>query len=138
MLPTAHVRLGAGRVVTYRRGMQDFRNIEAWQLSRPFVVAVYRATRSWPREELFGLTSQVRRSATAIGASLAEAFGRSTRADTARVLQHAVSEGNETLHHLMTALDLDYLSPEEFERLEKQLNPIRTKTFNLLMRIRRR
>jgi four helix bundle protein len=117
--------------------VQDFRNIEAWRLSRPFVVAIYRTTRRWPRDELFGLTGQVRRSASAVGAAIAEAFGRSTRADTARVLQNAVSEGNETLHHLMTALDPGYLEQAEFDSLVEQLAPIRQKTFNLLMRIRR-
>lgn len=84
------------------------------------------------------MTSQIRRSASSIGANIAEAFGRATRADTARVLQHSVSEGNETLHHLITALDLGYLTQQEFDELEAMLEPVRTKVFNLLMRIRGR
>jgi four helix bundle protein len=116
--------------------MQDFRRIQAWQLSRPLVVAVYNATRSWPREEQFGLIAQVRKSAGSIGANIAEAFGRSTRADTARVLQHSVSEGNETLHHFITALDLGYLTQNEFDELVALLEPVRTRVFNLLMRFR--
>ena len=116
--------------------MQDFRRIEAWQLSRPLVVAVYRATRRFPREEQYGLTSQLRKSVSAIGANIAEAFGRSTKADVARVLQHSVSEGNETLHHLITALDLGYLDKEQFDGLVEQLEPVRRKTFNLMMRFR--
>jgi four helix bundle protein len=78
--------------------VQDFQRIDAWQLSRPLIVAIYRITRSFPSDERFGLSLQVRRSASAIGAGIAEAFGRSTRTDCARVLQNAVSEGNETLH----------------------------------------
>ena len=117
--------------------MQDFRRIEAWQLSRPLVVAVYKATRRWPKEELFGLTAQLRRSVSSIGSNIAEAFGRSTRADTARVLQNSVSEGNETLHHLITALDLEYLTQPEFDELHALLEPVRTKVFNLMMRFRR-
>ena len=117
--------------------MQDFRKIEAWQLSRPLVVAVYKATQRWPKEERFGLIAQVRRSAGSIGTNIAEAFGRSTRADVARVLQHSVSEGNETLHHFITALDLGYLTRQEFEELELLLEPVRTKVFNLMMRFRR-
>ena len=116
--------------------MQDFRRIEAWQLSRPLVVAVYKATRRWPREEQFGLIAQVRKSTSAIGANIAEAFGRSTRVDTARVLQTSVSEGNETLHHLITAFDLGYLSRHEFDELVALLEPVRTKVFNLMMRFR--
>ena len=117
--------------------MQDFRRIEAWQLSRPLVVAVYRVSARFPREERFGLTLQVRKSVTSIGANIAEAMGRSTRAEVARVLQHSVSEGNETLHHLITALDLSYLTQQEFDSLTLLLEPVRTKTFNLMMRFRR-
>jgi four helix bundle protein len=116
--------------------MQDFRRIEAWQLSRPLVVAVYKATQIWPKEERFGLTAQVRKSAGAIGANIAEAMGRSTRADTARVLQYSISEGNETLHHFITALDLGYLSEAEFDGLVQLLEPVRQKTFNLMMKFR--
>ncbi len=118
--------------------MQDFRKIEAWQLSRPLVVAVYRATSRFPIEERFGLTLQLRRSVSAIGASIAEAFERSTRTDCARVLQTAVSEGNEMLHHLITAHDLGYLSSDELDVLSAQLEAVHTKTFNLLMRLRHR
>lgn len=117
--------------------MQDFRKIEAWQLFRALVVAVYRATGRFPREERFGLTLQVRKSVTSIGANIAEAMGRSTRADVARVLQTSVSEGNETLHHLITASDLGYLTEAQFMELAETLEPVRRKTVNLLLRFRR-
>jgi four helix bundle protein len=117
--------------------MQDFRKIEAWQLSRPLVVAVYRASSRFPASEQFGLTQQLRKSVTSIGANLAEAFGRSSRADVARVLQHSVSEGNETLHHLITANDLGYLNDADLNELLELLDPVRRKTFNLLMHFRR-
>ena len=118
--------------------MQDFRRIEAWQLSRPLTVAVYRASARFPADERFGLTLQIRKSVSSIGANIAEAFGRATRADTARVLQTSISEGNETLHHLITALDLGYLAQDDFDRLVAQLEPVRQKAYNLLLRIRRR
>ena len=117
--------------------MQDFRRIEAWKLSRPLVVAVYRASAQFPREERFGLTMQLRRSVTSIGANIAEAMGRSTRADVARVLQTSVSEGNETLHHLITAHDLGLITGEEMDSLLSLLEPVRKKTFNLMMYFRR-
>ena|SRR5688572_17542756 len=105
-------------------------------MPRPLTVAVYAATRRFPPDERFGLSLQVRRSVTAIGASIAEAFGRSTRADAARCLQTSVSEGNETLHHLITALDLQYPTQSEFDALLEKLEPVRHKLYNLLMRIR--
>lgn len=118
--------------------MQDFRRIEAWQLSRVLIAAVYRLTRSFPAAERFALSLQVRKSANSIGASIAEAFGRATRTDCARVLQTAISEGNETLHHLIIAHDLEYLSDTEFAEICGQWEIVQTKTFNLLMTLRRR
>jgi four helix bundle protein len=116
--------------------MQDFRNIEAWQLCRPLVVDVYKLTRRFPRDELFGLTSQLRRSAGAIGAAIAEGFGRATRTDCARCLQTSVSEANETIHHLTISLDLNFATEAEFAHLETQVTTIRHKVINLILRIR--
>src|SRR5687768_12764007 len=101
--------------------MQDFRRIEAWRLSRLLVIEVYRAARGFPVEERFALSLQVRKSVNAIGASIAEAFGRASRTDCARVLQTAISEGNETLHHLITANDLGYISDAEFNQIAGHL-----------------
>jgi four helix bundle protein len=118
--------------------VQDFRNIEAWRLSRELVVDIYAATRRFPADERFGLTSQLRRSTMSIGANIAEAMGRATKKDAARVLQTSVSEGNETLSHLLMAFDLGYLTQGEFDSLAAQLETVRCKTLNLLLRFRRR
>ena len=120
--------------------MQDFRNVEAWQLNRQLVLAIYEASSRFPAAERFALSRQIRDSANSIGANIAEAFGRRTRIDAARVLQTSLSEGNETLHHLITALDVGYLSNEEFHSLSNQLEVVRHKVANLIdaMRPRRR
>jgi four helix bundle protein len=116
--------------------MQDFRNLRVWQASRQLTVAVYAAVRRFPAEERYGLAAQLRSSATSIGANIAEGFGRATRADTARCLQIAVGSGCETLHHIITALDLGYLNQSEFEALEERLGPVRRMLTNLLFRVR--
>jgi four helix bundle protein len=116
--------------------MQDFRNLRVWQASRQLTVAVYAAARRFPVEERFGLASQLRSSATSIGANIAEGFGRATRADTARCLQIAVGSGCETLHHITTAMDLGYITQAEFDTLEEKLGPVRRMLTNLLFRVR--
>lgn len=116
--------------------MQDFRNLRAWQASRQLTVVVYAAVRRFPIEERFGLSAQLRSSVTSIGANIAEGFGRGTRADTARCLQIAVGSGCETLHHIITALDLGYLNQAEFDALEDKLGPVRRMLTNLLFRVR--
>ena len=116
--------------------MQDFRNLEVWKLCRPLVVAVYRVIKTFPDEERFGLSFQLRKSVSAIGANIAEGFGRGSRADTARCLQISISEGNETLHHLITAMDLEYINPAQFAELEEKLGLVRRKLTNLFFKVR--
>jgi four helix bundle protein len=116
--------------------MQDFRNLRVWQASRQLTVAVSAAVRRFPIEERFGLAAQLRSSVTSIGANIAEGFGRGSRADSARCLQIAVGSGCETLHHLITALDLGYLNQAEFDELEGKLGPVRRMLTNLLFRVR--
>lgn len=95
---------GGGRV------MQDFRNLTVWQKAHRLALLVYRSTRGFPREEIFGLTSQLRRAAAAIGANIAEGAGRSTDADVARFLGIAMGSASELENHLIFARDLEYLA----------------------------
>lgn len=118
--------------------MQDFRKLRVWQASRPLTVAVYSAVKRFPIEERYGLAAQLRASVTSIGANIAEGFGRGTRADTARCLQIAIGSGGETLHHLITAMDLGYLTQGEFDELEGKVGPVRRMLTKLLFRVRPR
>ena len=116
--------------------MQDFRNREVWQANRRLTIAIYAAVRRFPPEERYGLAAQLRASVVSIGANIAEAFGRGTRADCARFLQIATGSGTETQHHLITALDLGYLTQAEFDELDALLGTVRRKLSNLLFRVR--
>ena len=116
--------------------MQDFRNLRVWQASRRLNVVVYQLAKNFPVEERFGLASQIRRSATAITANIAEAFGRSTRPDVARGLQVSIAEGCETLSHLYVALDLGYINQSQFDEVEAMLGPIRRMLTVLLFRVK--
>ena|SRR5438552_17957576 len=116
--------------------MQDFRKLEVWQLCRPLTLVVYSTVRTFPDEERYGLSAQLRRSVSAIGANIAEAFGRGSNADVARGLQIAISEGNETLHHLIAALDLGYVSQAKFDELDERLGIVRRKLTNLFFKVR--
>jgi len=80
--------------------MQDFRKLRVWQAAHEFRLAVYRETRAFPREELFGLTSQLRRAACSIAANIAESCGHRGRSDSARFFQIAYGSSCEVLDHL--------------------------------------
>src|SRR5687767_5582659 len=101
--------------------MQDFRKLLVWQKNRTLVADIYRATAPFPAEERFGLTSQMRRSVTGIGAAIAEGCGRGSRKDTLRFFQIAFGSSTELLHHLITSLDLGFLSNEQFQALDQRL-----------------
>lgn len=116
--------------------MQDFRNLEVWHLSRALTVSIYTVVKQFPDYEKYGLCSQLRRSASSIGANIVEAFGRGSRADTARCLQTSISEAGETLHHLITALDAEYLPRAQFDELESKVELLRRKLLKLFFKIR--
>jgi four helix bundle protein len=115
--------------------VRDFKRLEVWQRARAFTIDVYRTTQGFPRNEAFGLTAQLRRSAASIGANIAEGAGRSSDADYARFLRYASGSVNETEHHLILASDLDYLEPENALRLVRDTEAIRSMLTRLTQRL---
>jgi four helix bundle protein len=98
--------------------MEDFKNLVVWAKAHQFTLAVYQHTRTFPKEEMYGLTSQLRRSSASIGANIAEGCGRRSDAEMKRFLQIARGSANEVEYHLLLARDLQYLAAEEFNDLE--------------------
>lgn len=97
--------------------MQDFKNLKVWQKSHALALDVYRITARFPREEIYGLTSQVRRSATSISANIAEGCCRGSETDFARFLYIAMGSASELECHILLARDLGFLSQVDAERL---------------------
>jgi four helix bundle protein len=86
--------------------MKDFRKLQVWQKAHQLTLTMYRVTQSFPREELYGLTSQLRRGATSVPSNIAEGCGRGTDADFARCLQIALGSASEVEYQLLLARDL--------------------------------
>jgi four helix bundle protein len=99
---------------------RDFHNIKAWQLADDLAVAIYRATADFPRREIYGLTSQLRRSAYSVPANIAEGCCRSSQADYLRFLDMARGSLSEARYQLHLARRLDYLPDGAFASLEAQ------------------
>jgi four helix bundle protein len=100
--------------------MRDFRELKVRHKAHALTLDVYRATKLFPKEELYGLTSQIRRAAASIGANFAEGSGKNSRPDLARFLQIALGSASELEYHLLLSRDLGYLVPEMCEELSKQ------------------
>jgi len=116
--------------------MQDFRNLEVWRISHELTLAVYRATKSFPDDERYGLTSQLRRAATSIPANLAEGCGRGTDADFGRFVQNAMGSASEVEYESLLARDLDYLSVKSYSDLNDEVVRIKRMLASLLRKLR--
>ena len=97
--------------------MTDFRKLKVWGKAHGVTLDVYRATVTFPREEMYGLTSQLRRAAASIGANIAEGCGRRTDGEMCRFLQIARGSASELEYHILLARDLQFLDEEEFQKL---------------------
>lgn len=95
--------------------MKDYKELEVWQKARRLAVDLYRVTECFPRSELFGLTAQIRRSATSVPANIAEGWGRGSTREYIQFLVVARGSLMELETHLLVAEDLGYLKPAQGE-----------------------
>ena len=116
--------------------MRDFRNLKVWQKAHQLTLAVYRETRGFPRQELYGLTSQLRRGASSIPANVAEGCGRSTDPDFARFLDVAAGSGSELEYHLLLSRDLGLLGQAAYDDLHERTTEVKRMLAGLIQRLR--
>ena len=100
--------------------MKDFHELKVWQKAHQLTLAVYQITATFPREELYGLTSQLRRACSSIPANLAEGCGRNGDAEFARFCCIAMGSASELEYHLLLARDLKLVKPKDHEELAKR------------------
>ncbi len=100
--------------------MKDFRKQQVWQKGHQLTLEIYKVTSDFPRDELYGLTSQLRRSCASIPANIAEGCGRKSGADFSRFLQIAMGSAAELEYHLLLSYDLGILNDVEYENLYKK------------------
>jgi four helix bundle protein len=115
--------------------MEDFKKLVVWTKAHQFTLAVYRHTRTFPKEETYGLTSQLRRASASIGANIAEGCGRRSDAEMKRFLQIARGSANEVEYHLLLARDLQYLPAEEFNDLDGKMHEVQRMLASLVQRL---
>ncbi|MCB9452094.1 MAG: four helix bundle protein [Anaerolineaceae bacterium] len=105
--------------------MQDFRKLAVWEKAHQLTLSTYKATITFPKEEMYGLTSQVRRSAASIPANIAEGCGRDSTGDFRRFLEIAMGSASETEYHILLAHDLEYLNIDDYQALSKAIIEIK-------------
>jgi four helix bundle protein len=117
--------------------VRSFTDLRVWQRAYEFVLRVYTATRDFPREETYGLTSQIRRASVGISSNIAEGSKRETTKDLCHFLIMAQGSVQEVKNDLMIARGLNYLAISPYEKLLNDLDIIGALLSNLLASLRR-
>jgi len=102
------------------RAVKDFHELKVWQKAHQLTLAVYQVTATFPREERYGLTSQLRRCSASIPANLAEGCGRNSDAEFARYCSIAMGSASELEYHLLLAKDLKLIKPNDHVELSQR------------------
>jgi four helix bundle protein len=117
--------------------LRNHEDLDVWQAAHALTIEIYRLTETFPRAEVFGLTSQIRRSSASVGANLAEGCGRWGDAELARFVQIAMGSASELQNHLRLAKDLGLISADDYQRNLKALTSIRKMLTAFLKTLRR-
>jgi len=116
--------------------VQDFRNLKVWDKAHALTLDVYKASKSFPREEMYGFTSQMRRASVSIGANIAEGARRKGDVDFARFLQIAVGSASELEYHLLLARDLQLMGSSDYRRLSAEAVKVKRMLASLMQKLR--
>ncbi len=116
--------------------MTDFRKLKVWQKAHLMTLDVYRTTAKFPREEMYGLTSQLRRAAASIAANVAEGCGRRSDGEMCRFLQIARGSASEVEYHVLLARDLGFVDEKDFQKLTRQADEVERMLTRLIQSIR--
>ena len=115
--------------------MKDFRNLKVWEKAHKLTLKLYSATSNFPKEEQFGLTSQVRRCSASIAANIAEGCGRRGNGEFHRFLQIAAGSPSELDYHLLLASDLKLFKQAQYQELSKDLLELRRMLSALIAKV---
>jgi four helix bundle protein len=111
-------------MMEYKLKTYSFENLLVWQKSRVLAKDIYKLTATFPKEELFGITSQMRRCSISIPSNLAEGSSRRTNKDKARFTEIAFGSGLELLNQLIIALDLNYIEESKYLEIRIKLQEV--------------
>lgn len=116
--------------------MKDFRKLDIWRKAHSLVLKIYEATRSFPKEEVYGLVSQLRRAAASVPTNVAEGCGRGTDTELARFLEIAMGSASELEYLLLLSGDLKFIQDKRSESLMVETVQIKRMLASLIKRLR--
>jgi len=116
--------------------MQSFKNLKVWEKAHIHTLDVYKSSKGFPREELYGLTGQMRRSSASIGANIAEGCCRKGDIELGRFLQIAMGSASELEYQLLLARDLEMMKSLDFNRLSSEVIEVKKMLAALIHKLR--
>ena len=115
--------------------MKNVRDLQVWHKAHQITLSAYRATAKFPREEMYGLTSQIRRCAVSISANIAEGCGKRGNAEFQRFLNISTGSASELEYHFLLAHDLGFLSDIEFKQLDNGVTEVKKMLASLVRKV---
>lgn len=106
--------------------MLNFKDLAIWQRSHKLTLEIYKVTQQFPKEEMFGLTSQIRRAVSSIPTNIAEGCGRRTNAELANFLNIASGSASEVEYEILLAKEIGYITNEQCEIWTREIGEIRS------------
>ena len=116
--------------------MRDFHKLKVWEKAHNLTLQVYRITKDFLREELYGLTSQMRRSSASIPTNIAEGCGRDSKAETIQFFNMAIGSSSELEYQLILAHDLNYMDDKTYIELSTELVEVRRMLYAFIQRLK--
>jgi len=104
--------------------LKNYKELKVWQKAYQLCVEIYKSTKSFPKEERYGLTSQLRRSSVSVPSNIAEGYGRKTTQEYIQALYIAYGSNCELETQILLAYDLGYLKSENFEKLKQDIGDV--------------
>jgi four helix bundle protein len=116
--------------------LRNIRELKVWEKGHRLTLAVYKSTARFPQDELYGLTSQIRRSCSSIPANIAEGCGRYGDTELARFLGIAMGSASELEYHLLLAHDLDLLETAEYRELAREVTEVKRMLTSFIQKLK--
>lgn len=116
--------------------MKDFKTLNVWEKAHVLTKRIYRSTAAFPREELYGLTSQMRRACSSVPTNIAEGCGRNSDAELARFLEIAMGSASELEYLLLLTHDLNLLTRSDYTELTNEVIDIKRMLASFIIKLR--
>jgi four helix bundle protein len=104
--------------------LKNYRELKVWQKAYQFCIEIYKSTKTFPREEIYGLTSQIRRAAVSVPSNIAEGYGRKTTREYVQALYIAYGSNCELETQILLSADLGYIKADKLEKLQEDIGDI--------------